>query len=188
MKRILLLLGLISIVNLSHASVHYNISETLTGVQVDFSGSIDYNGTGWTFDGNAFPVSRIAVTPQLLESNTGDVLNRYLHTTTIVTPVASNVFSLESPGTITGVPFTVGNGFVTVPTDYVSGDNSLVGSFFIAGQTFDDLGITPAVGATFIDYGTDLITFTATAIPEPSTYAALFGLAILGLVMVRKRS
>lgn len=77
---------------------------------------------------------------------------------------------------------------LVVPVDYVSG-SELLGWANYAGETLGSLGITPGTYVWTWGSGANADTFTinASAVPEPSSYAALLGLAGLGFASVRRR-
>ena len=53
--------------------------------------------------------------------------------------------------------------------------------------TFNAIAVNAAGWTGVFDHDTGALTFTASAVPEPSTYAALFGVCALGLAVWRRR-
>lgn len=95
--------------------------------------------------------------------------------------------------------FTPGSGFAFASID---SSTSVVGGGTIGSQldnsnvtfTFDVSGndaVSNATGTTSYDYSSalllDNVTFAGTVVPEPSTYAAIFGAAALAFVAIRRR-
>ncbi len=69
-----------------------------------------------------------------------------------------------------------GSGFDTITHTYIS---DFTGDFFVGPSTYQADGINVSF---------DNLTYTGTsAVPEPSTYAAIFGSAVLGLAIWRRR-
>lgn len=71
-----------------------------------------------------------------------------------------------------------------VPFPYSSG--AQIDGILVVDASMSQLGITPGSSGVIVDGGSDLGIIYSAAVPEPSTYAALLGIAILGLVWMRR--
>lgn len=94
----------------------------------------------------------------------------------------AGAFTKGSAGTYTidfGNSGTTGNTYTLV----TFGSNNTT---FASGNDFTFANLASGLTGTFVLSNTDL-TFTTSAIPEPSTYAALAGLGVLGLAVYRRR-
>jgi hypothetical protein len=120
------------------------------------------------------------------------------------------VFSQEYLGLPTAPALTSGSGFLGVSSTYSGGSYSFVSGISLAPNTeyWGYSATSQQVGRTSADYtgghfystasiGTNFaqeafndaaFIVTATAVPEPSTYAALAGVAALGLAVWRRRA
>jgi len=89
-----------------------------------------------------------------------------------------------------GLRFFVGSSGVRVPTGYDRVNGTLAGSMTWSSTSLIGLGFASnaTTSGSFLALGTTVNwSATNTAIPEPSTYAALFGLGALGFAAWRKR-
>jgi hypothetical protein len=89
------------------------------------------------------------------------------------------------------IRFFVGSSGVRVPTGFDRATGTLAGTMLWTSTSLMDLGFgsNNSTSGSFAALGTTVNwTTTNTAIPEPGTYAALFGLAALALVAVRRRT
>jgi len=93
-----------------------------------------------------------------------------------------------SGGVVSGHYFGFDSGGVYAPDDY-NGVTLIDGSLTFAGQTFTDLGLSSGTSGSFtLGGGSDPVSYlVGAAVPEPSTSAALFGVAILGVTLARRR-
>lgn len=73
-----------------------------------------------------------------------------------------------------------------LPTGYIS-QQPITDSATYANQTLASLGITPGTYVYTWGTGANADSMTINAVPEPSTYAAIGGLAALGLAVLRRR-
>ena len=130
---------------------------------------------GWTQTGlalNLTPYSFLAITASV------DTVNN----------VATNLaFTVEDGNTLNAKTFTVSmSSFsssmstVYVPISWVGFDATNIDMWNLGGGQ-------PAPGANAFRMTFDNIAFTTSAVPEPATYAALFGVSVLGLAVWRKR-
>lgn len=91
---------------------------------------------------------------------------------------AELVLAVTTGGTPSGNDFSWNvNGTVVVPSGYEAGDE-LHSVLVFAGKTYSDLGLVDLSGGTYTS-GANTVTWSASPIPEPSTYAGLMGLVIL---------
>lgn len=100
----------------------------------------------------------------------------------------SFAWNFLSGGTVSGDSF----GFITTvlyaPMNYVAGTN-ISGSLTFSGQDLAALGVTAGSSGSLTYTGGVSINWSAavSAVPEPSSFATLCGLAALGLSMSRRR-
>lgn len=80
----------------------------------------------------------------------------------------------------------VDNYYFGVPIGYVSG-TSLTGSNTFSGKTISDLEMTPGTYTWTLPNDTITLNISASPVPEPSTYALIAGIAMLGMVLWRRR-
>jgi len=139
--------------------------------------------SGWTAlaSTSTFPFGGFANPSENVDTTAGDGLNAYL---LITDGALQAIVRLNSWATLTGVdspatPTTLAYNFDS------SASASAITSFAATGTTLSifDGGGTDFSGGT---NGTG-VSFTLSAVPEPSTFAALAGLCALGAVMVRRR-
>ncbi len=147
------------------------------------TGTITVAGTavddnGWGARGlslNASAMTYLAITAQRDTGNLAPTLFFQFEDQNIRTRVLSLSTSLFALGT----PTTVHVALPSCTIDF--GSNALAG-WSLGGGGVSSSDTTVAFRMTF-----DQIAFTTSAIPEPSTYAALLGLAALGAVAYRRR-
>jgi hypothetical protein len=127
------------------------------------AGSYDLNET----------TSNSSVTVVVDASDTNSVISRY----TGSTPQFSFLNNNDTQGS------NVSDFYALVPT------SPLTGTTLPSGAAVDSDGIVFTRGTNYLGYFTLTSSgFSFTAIPEPSSYAALFGVLALGCVAVRRRS
>ena len=150
--------------------------------------SVDATGlTGWNVYGSAsaFPITGSGwsnpASLSEVDTTAGQGLTAYL---LIIDGDLQAVVSLDSWATITGTVAPT----PTVGLNYTFGAGATasgITSFAASGTT---LTITDGEGTDFSDgFSGTGVSFTLSAVPEPSTFAALAGLCALGAVMVRRR-
>ena len=139
--------------------------------------------SGWTAlaSTSTFSFGGFANPSETVDTTAGDGLNAYL---LIADGTLQAIVRLDSWATLTGAdspspPTTLAYNFDS------SASASVITSFAATGTTLSifDGGGTNFSGGTS---GTG-VSFTLSAVPEPSTFAALAGLCALGAVMVRRR-
>ncbi len=165
-----------------------------------------YNGTDTTLNFNVAANSLSSLTSYGPTSTSSEHHVRYGGVASVVGTV--NMDAYGNPGfsnTYWGSPsspeatsfsgdwirFWVGSSFVRVPTGYDRVNGTLAGSMTWAGTSLMGLGFAAdaTISGSFPALGTTVYwSATNTAIPEPGTYAALFGLAALGFSAVRRRT
>ena len=102
-------------------------------------------------------------------------------------PITGSFFdpdSIQTPGDFLGVSASGNEVFVPIPNSSVSISPSQI---TFNGTSLSDIGwATGSSGTWSWGSGTNADSITLTAVPEPRTYAALRGMAALGLVAVRR--
>ena len=180
------LLGFLSLALTPRASAQMTltITETDGDTTIAYSGSWDSFGEGteilsvpldaYVQPGPAF----YKLTPGILKSDGEGV---HINATS---PWAWGFYYATSS---TGDYFGFERGYRYAAPGYVSGA-LIEGSLIYEGSTLMDFGITESSGSILMVNGFAPITWTAgvTAVPEPSTYAAIFGACALGFVAFRR--
>jgi autotransporter-associated beta strand protein len=122
---------------------------------------------------------------QGLTLNTGSILNFELGTTSDLIRVTGG--TLTGPGTVGGVTLNLSDSGGFAPGTYIlinyttaTGTSQFGADSFALGTTIPGYTYNLALSGNTLQ-------LTASAIPEPSTYAAILGAAALGLAVYRKR-
>lgn len=181
------LLGLSAVIAASlSASITISIVESQTGVDVTYSGTLDLTGT-------SVASSSSTNSNTWLRPGNGQVWNMvsaYDRYTGIMTN--SLVFGTDTSGSggptnRSGDSFGIYGTNLDVPSGFTSG--TISGAMFFQNRTLADLGISYGLNVnTTLSGSSDLIILTTSAaVPEPSTYAAIFGLLALCAVWHRRR-
>ncbi len=162
-----------SVVGSVDTSTTWNLNTTLTGTALTVGGTAR-DDNGWRAVGqsiNATGMNFVAVTAKL---ETGHVASQFV-IEFADSSLNTSVFSVATSS------FT-GGGFTTVYfplTSWDATDFADIVRWKIGGG---------GVGTDAFRMSIDHLALTASAIPEPSTYAALFGAAVLGFAFWRRRT
>ncbi len=194
MRSLLLLTFLILNVNVTQAAISAFIVESGSDVFLSYSGTLDLTDLTLTSsastNGGVFEILSSAIFGGPSLTNVDPYLGITGPTTFFSASSASFVDVLSGTGDIFGI--IAGNGLTTpglyVPVGYTN--SALSGSGTIAGQSLSSLNLVPGIYTwTWGSGGTaDSVTLTVgTPIPEPGTYAAIFGLLSVGLVWYRRK-
>jgi hypothetical protein len=166
------------------AGVTINLVESGSDVVMTHTGTLDITGLTLAYP-NQGPIMW-NVYPQNGAVQAGSSVNRDIYSGLSVSSSSLGSGSITNATSSSGDHVYVSNGFISLPIDFISG-SSLTGSNTFTGASFTSLGVTP--GTYVWSWAADSITLniSASAVPEPSTYAALAGLAIFGFVVLRRR-
>lgn len=179
---------LLFVANSGHAIINITIAESGGDVVMTASGTADLTGGEIFFLLNGQNAAEVGPDEAKARVGTFDA-GITVYDTLIAGPTSfgtgMTTAADASSGSAVGLLY---NGFVerfylNVPVGYVSGDPLGTGTATWNSTTLAGLGITP--GTYTYTWNTDSIVINA-AVPEPSTYAALFGLAAV-LVACRRR-
>lgn len=162
---------------------------------------MDVAGDGFDGLGAAQQVGEMTLTPGtemfLLDAAglpTDDIIyiNNPPNTTVFAPPLGGSGVI----GTMTGLPIDAASslgiaeaqqwGAIWFPTLGAAGGSVALGDF--VGFNTDVANLIPAAGSTVSqDFMADGVAATIEIVPEPSTYAAIFGLVVLGMAYLRRR-
>jgi hypothetical protein len=189
--------------NSAQAALVFTLTETGSGVTLVGSGSFNFGGTlglqSAPFDSYLIPqpdLGGLAVGPNIPEFDPISATRNYVESAAAA--VVSGPFGFGSGLPLGSATSSTGHTFgfesgefrtknVYVPLGYDSGD-PLSGESFWSGATLASLGATPGTYTWNTRYGgvDDTITLNV-VVPEPSSAAALMGLAALGYGLLRRR-
>lgn len=171
-----------------HAGLIITATENGNDVEFTWSGSLDTTGVSFAGFG-------ITSLPGEIRPSTGWFLGYSPAGSTIdltfpiltPTPQPFGTSTSAFASSFSGDPFGLDElGRIGLPAGYSSG-SALSGSISFTNTNFDDLGIT-AGSAPIIWALPSTDTITLSAVPEPSTYAAIaFGVLGIGLILKRRR-
>ncbi|MEO0795024.1 MAG: PEP-CTERM sorting domain-containing protein [Verrucomicrobiota bacterium] len=161
-----------------------NVSQVNGDTVFSGSGSLDLTGT-------TPPISGVLGAPGIVEPNLGN-----FGADAVGSPSTLDVYSatsnaptgsggLTTTNNVTGDAFGLTSSGVAVIQGYSSND-AIVFTATFSGSTIEDLGITPGVYTWNLP--SDSVTLNVPAVPEPSMYAALVGIAIFGFTVKRRIS
>lgn len=185
---VVLLLGSLSLALAPKASAQM----TLTFTETDGSTTLSYSGSWeiWTLAANPSVGSAYA------QIFAGAIYSRPAGTDSYSSAVAYAGDGSWSPTatTVGGVltsgsdSFSFSTGGINAPFGYSAGD-PISGSVLFSGSSLSDLGLSGSSGAINMTGGVTAISWSASvsAVPEPSTYAAIFGVIALGGAACRRR-
>lgn len=185
MKKLLFILSATITTAISaQAVLVINIQEAGPDVQITLSGSIDLTG--------ATPGGIFTIGPTFINPTDGDVLglggsgDGYVGAFAVLPPSFGTGGQSVASSSFGDVTY-LGTFGLMVPFGYVS-NTALNASSTYLGQSFGTLGITPGTyNFTFTSGDTGSIIASTSAIPEPSTYIAFGGFAMLGAFLWRRR-
>lgn len=136
------------------------LNDDTSGVYYFFDTAMDVSGS-----------SLLSISAQLLGGNTAATFQ-----VTLFDNTGGSATAVFSTSDFVGSTFVTGTATLTTTTAFNATD---VGSFVITGATLN--------GVDTLSLKIDELTASASAIPEPSTYAALAGVGALGLAAWRRR-
>jgi hypothetical protein len=140
-------------------------SNTYSGGTTITGGTLATGATG-SFGSNSISVSSGAFLTLGNTASIGDTATLNFAGTSLANSISLNYTGTE----------TVGSVF-----------NSFTGTFLDAGTSYTAAQLNSLFSGNAVFTGTGLLTISASPIPEPSTYAALAGLAVLGAILIRRR-
>jgi hypothetical protein len=183
MYKLIPVLFLICVISLP-AGVTINVQEAGADVSVEASGTLDTSGLNLAYSNTAGAAWNVYPQSGGFRAGAPSTLDLYDGVTSPGGSFGSGSFATAS--TRIGDSIYVSAGYIGLPVDYVSGA-TLTASNVFTGASFSSLGLSP--GSYTWAWSSDSITLNigASAVPEPSTYAALAGLAIFGVVLLRRR-
>ncbi|MDP0500338.1 MAG: PEP-CTERM sorting domain-containing protein [Verrucomicrobiota bacterium JB022] len=179
--RTLITLSTVFTVSLTaHAAVNITALEVSGDVVFTAAGTLDLSSL--TFAGSGLAFNQINASASYLSMGSG-FADSYI---SVTGPSSFGTSEFTSSTTFSGdgIVFTSTN--LLVPAGYVSG-TALSSTMTFEDATLESLGLTP--GSYTWSWGSDSATLTisAPAVPEPTTYALLGGLAALGFAAWRRR-
>ena len=186
LKSTILAALLLGSVNAVHAAINITISEVAGDVLVEYSGSI--NTAGLTRDGSAVIVPTINPGEGAFVSDGGWAFATGDHYQGVTGPVSFGSLVNSTRTSTTGSPLVLdaGGGTLTVSEGYAS-NSSIIGSSVYAFTSLASMGINQGTYVWNWGSGETADSLTITAVPEPSTYAAIFGCIALGVAVMRRR-
>ncbi len=170
--------------------------ESPSGVTISFSGSLDLTGltkstkaaftngyvASYSANGDIFIAPPSAEPFAEADRYTGSI-TFYSGNFGINTGVAVPPTSYSGTSIIGIDPLTTSS--ILVPSGYTSG--TISGSNYYEDMTLADLGFSPVPNTYTTSWAADSIVISTSTVPEPTTYAALAGVAVLGLAALRRR-
>lgn len=172
--------SLAGLTNGQYANLNLMVAKAATPFANNAMFSLDrYNaGSGVVWDLDAY------LTVNTIETHLSEVLNATTDATLMISfnhLTAELIYSYDADGAVGGP------NFVAAHTESISGW-SMTGSdtfafLLVGGSGLDPSGIGPVISAGDGYFQN----FAVTAVPEPSTYAAILGACALGLVVLRRR-
>ena len=176
------------------------INGTNTGGSYSIASGATFGGTG-TIDLSATNGSVTIGNGSFLEASSADALTFTLGTGALnVSGALANAspsmfFTLGTPGVtvISSSSTNIGSGVLEfADLSFTAGSGFGAGTYTLFTSIVGTMGVnlTGTVGgldATISQSGNDIILTTVSAVPEPSTYAAMAGVGVLGVALLRRR-
>tara|TARA_R110002111_G_scaffold225474_2_gene287154 strand:+ start:419 stop:991 length:573 start_codon:yes stop_codon:yes gene_type:complete len=166
------------------SAVTINVTESGSDVLMNHNGTLNITGLSLAYEDQ--PALSWNVYPQSGALQAGSSVIRDLYSGLSSAGGSfgsgSNIAATSSSGTHVYVSAS----YISLPINFVSG-SSISGSNTFSGASFSSLGITAGTYVWTLPNDTIAVNFTASAVPEPSTYAMIAGLTMLGFVAWRRR-
>ena len=174
----------LSLCSAANAAINLDfVYDTISGdTTASYAGTWDIAGTGV----GVIDVSRSSATYfQMRPAGWGPLITQSVSGAGLSGPYAWDVYQ---EGVSTGDPFGFDLTYVYGPSSFTS-STIIAGSVTYAGVNLTDLGFDAAEianGGTLTGTG-GTVNWTASVVPEPSTYAAILGFISLAFVTIRRR-
>ena len=176
------------------------VNGTTTGGAYTIASGATFGGTG-TIDLSAANGSVTLGNGSFLQATSADTLTFALGTGALNVSGAlanaspSMVFTLGAPGSVvvSATSTNIGTGLLEFADfNFTAGSGFGTGIYTLFTSFVGTMGVnlTGTVGgldATISQSGNDIILTTVSAVPEPSTYAAMAGVGVLGVALLRRR-